>query len=86
MTLELENPEADRLARELARTTGETVSQAVVNALRERLERERSRQNRPDVVRAETLLRIGWECAALTVVDNRHADEIIGYDAYGVPS
>jgi antitoxin VapB len=85
MTLELKNPEADSLARELARTTGETVSQAVVNALRERLERERSRQNRPDVV-AEILLRIGQECAALTVIDNRHADEIIGYDAYGVPS
>ena len=85
MTLELKNTEADDLARELARTTGETISQAVVNALRERLERERSRQNRPDVM-AETLLRIGQECAALTVVDNRHADEIIGYDAYGVPS
>lgn len=85
MTLELKNPEADSLARELARTTGETVSQAVVNALRERLEREKSRQQQPDVL-AETLLRIGQECAALTVVDNRHADGIIGYDAYGVPS
>ncbi|MBE2223561.1 MAG: type II toxin-antitoxin system VapB family antitoxin [Anaerolineae bacterium] len=85
MTLELENTEVDKLARELAHTTGETVSQAVINALRERLERERSRKNRPDVM-AETLLRIGQECAALTVVDNRHADEIIGYDAYGVPS
>ena len=85
MTLELKNPEANSLARELARTTGETVSQAVVNALRERLERERSRQQQPDVL-AETLLRIGQECATLPMLDNRQPNDIIRYDAYGVPS
>ncbi|MQA92557.1 MAG: hypothetical protein GEU90_20435 [Gemmatimonas sp.] len=34
------NPEAERLARELARITGESLTEAVTNALRDRLERE----------------------------------------------
>ena len=84
MTLKINNPEADTLARELAHTTGETVSQAVINAIRERLEREKMRQTKLEF-RAETLLRIGQECAALPLLDDRHPDEIIGYDAHGVP-
>ena len=84
MTLRINHPEADDLAQELARTTGETVSQAVINAIRERLEREKMRQTKLEF-RAETLLRIGQECAALPLLDDRHPDEIIGYDAHGVP-
>jgi antitoxin VapB len=83
MTLKINNPEADSLAQELAHTTGETISQAVMNAMRERLEREKMRQMKPTVVE-ETLLRIGQECATLPLLDNRHPDEIIGYDAHGV--
>ncbi len=40
MALNIKHPEADRLARELAARTGETITQAVLNALRERLKRE----------------------------------------------
>lgn len=40
MTLSIETEEVDRLARDLSRLTGETVTQAVTVALRERLERE----------------------------------------------
>ena len=40
MALSIKDPEADRLARELATRTGETLTQAVVVALRERLARE----------------------------------------------
>ena len=35
MPLHISNPEADRLARELARLKGETITEAVVKALRE---------------------------------------------------
>ena len=42
MALSIETEEADRLARDLSRLTGETVTQAVTVALRERLERERA--------------------------------------------
>ena len=41
MALSIKTDEADRLARQLARLTGETMTSAVTVALRERLERER---------------------------------------------
>jgi antitoxin VapB len=42
MALSIKTDEADRLARELAQLTGETLTDAVTNALRERLARERT--------------------------------------------
>lgn len=44
MALSIKTDEADRLARNLARLTGETMTQAVTQALRERLERETARR------------------------------------------
>jgi antitoxin VapB len=82
MTLELKDPEVNELAQELARATGETIPQAVVNALRERLAREKARQRQPETL-AERLLQIGQACAALPLLDARPADEIIGYDEQG---
>ena len=38
MALNIRNPEAERLAAELARQTGETKTEAVAQALRERLD------------------------------------------------
>jgi antitoxin VapB len=65
---------ADRLARELAARTGEGITEAVINALRERL--ERTKQIQP-VGLAQRLLQIGRECAALPELDARSADEIL---------
>jgi antitoxin VapB len=42
VALSIKTEEADRLARDLSRLTGETMTQAVTVALRERLERERA--------------------------------------------
>jgi len=44
MALSIKTDEADRLARDLARLTGETMTEAVTVALRERLARERVRR------------------------------------------
>jgi len=44
MALSIKTPEADELARSLARLTGETMTEAVTTALRKRLERERTRR------------------------------------------
>jgi len=44
MALSIKTPEADELARSLARLTGETMTEAVTVALRERLDRERARR------------------------------------------
>ncbi|MCC7267340.1 MAG: type II toxin-antitoxin system VapB family antitoxin [Caulobacteraceae bacterium] len=47
MALSIKTAEADRLARELSRVTGETMTEAVTVALRERLARERAAASRP---------------------------------------
>jgi antitoxin VapB len=44
MALSIKTDQADRLARDLARLTGETMTEAVTVALRERLSRERARR------------------------------------------
>ncbi len=82
MALSLKHPEADRLARELARATGEGITEAVIVALRERLARTK-RARRAGLV--SEILRIGKECAALPVLDRRPPDEILAYDADGLP-
>ena len=82
MALSIKDPEADRLAREVARATGETLTAAVVQSLRERLARVRRTRGRP---LREELLQIGQRCAKLPVRDSRSDDEIVGYDDSGLP-
>ncbi|MCB1268029.1 MAG: type II toxin-antitoxin system VapB family antitoxin [Microthrixaceae bacterium] len=82
MALSIKNPEADHLARELAATTGETLTDAVLAALRERLDRERHR--RPGI--AGRLRRLADDTSNLPVLDRRHPDEILDYDRDGVPA
>jgi antitoxin VapB len=83
VALSIKTAEADQLARELAAATGETLTDAVTTALRERLDRIRSRA-RIDI--AERLDRLSLEYSAMPVVDDRTPDEIMGYDENGLPS
>ena len=83
MAVNIKHPDADRLARELAAKTGESITDAVLNAIRERLRREEARQKAPSLRRE--LAKIRGRCAALPVLDRRSADEIIGYDEQGLP-
>ncbi len=84
MALSIKHPEADRLARELAARTGESLTEAVVKALRERLRREEGRVRGLDL--REELAAIRERCGTLPVLDDRTPDEIIGYDDHGVPT
>lgn len=85
MPLSIKMPEADRLARRLAATTGETITLAVFVAIRERLEREeRKRPNKTALL--EEIRAISHHCASLPVLDTRSEDEILGYDEHGIPS
>jgi antitoxin VapB len=84
MALSLKDPETDRLAREVARLTGESLTQAVRKALSERLERERLRRGKPARQLADELDALAKECAALPDLDRRSPDEIIGYDENGL--
>jgi antitoxin VapB len=83
MALSLKDKETDRLAREVATLTGETLTTAVRKALAERLERERMRRGE-SVGLADRLAELARECAALPVFDARPPDEIVGYDENGM--
>lgn len=83
MALSIKNEEADRLARELAEATGESLTEAVITALRERLRREKGRVRGPRL--RESLRRIRHRCSRLPVLDARPAEEILGYDDAGLP-
>jgi antitoxin VapB len=83
MALSLKDPEADRLAREIADRTGETLTGAIVVALRERLARLRARSKKRSLL--DDLREIGERCAALPTLDDRSEDEILGYDDRGLP-
>ena len=85
MALNIKDPQAHRLARELAEATGETLTGAVVAALRERLARVRGRRLRRARALADALDEISRHCGSLTVRDPRAADEILGYDERGMP-
>lgn len=81
MALSLKNPEAERLAREIASETGESLTAVIIQALRERLERLRGVRRAPDL--AEAIMEISKRCSALPDLDERSADEILGYDRAG---
>ena len=83
MALNIKHPDADRLARQLAAKTGETLTEAVLNALRERLSREEARRRAPSLHRGLEAIR--KRCSSLPVLDSRSADEILGYDDHGLP-
>lgn len=83
MALNIRNPEAERLAEALAKLTGETKTEAVIRALRDRLDRlRRERSNRR---LADELDEIGRHVAQLPVRDTRTVEEILGYDEHGLP-
>jgi antitoxin VapB len=83
MPLSIKDAETDRMARRLARLTGESITGAVQAAVRERLAREeRRRGKRIDRARVK---RIVQRIAELPVADDRSPDELIGYDEHGLP-
>lgn len=84
MALNIKNPEAERLARELAEATGENITQAVTQALREQLIRKTGWVR--DLTLREDIRRIQERVAKLPVLDDRSPDEIMGYDEHGLPA
>jgi antitoxin VapB len=80
MALHIKDPEAAKLAHELAELKGEQVEQAVLNALRDQLARQQEIARKLERVRE-----IQRRVAALPVLDPRTPDEIIGYNEFGVP-
>ncbi len=83
MALNIRNPETEKLATELARQTGESKTEAVTRALRDRLVRVRRERSKRRL--ADELEEIAEHCASLPVLDSRQAEEILGYDENGLP-
>ena len=71
MGLNIKNEETHRLARELSQLTGESMIEAVTEAVRERLDRLRHERS---VGLADRLLAIGRDCAARLKEPYRFAD------------
>jgi antitoxin VapB len=83
MALNIKNPETERLAHLLADATGESLTEAVTQALRERLTAVRRAADREQMIASvESLQEM---VRALPVLDTRSPDEILGYDEYGLP-
>ena len=83
MPINIKDPAAEKFVRELAAAAGESVTTAVRRAAEERLQRVRRQQSGRSL--AAEILEIGRRCAALPDLDARTADEILGYDEYGLP-
>lgn len=83
MALNIKNPIAERLAQELAKETGESLTEAVIVALRDRLDARRRRQQRQRLLEAITELQIFVR--AQPDRDLRSDDEVLGYDEHGIP-
>lgn len=82
MSLNIKSSEADRLVDEVAKLTGETKTQAVIESLRQRLEREKQARDRKTL--AADLMAIGQKCAAYTRRDTTEHGVLL-YDEKGIP-
>ena len=84
MGLSIKNAETERLARELARQTGESITAAITHALEERL----AKRHAPSATdrRRQIAELICQRVQGLPELDARAPDEIIGYDENGLPS
>jgi antitoxin VapB len=82
MALSIKDPETERLARTLAERTGETI--ATRRALEERLRRIDAEVRQTALLEDMAASRRRW--SALPLLDDRSADEIIGYDENGLPN
>ena len=81
MSLNVKNPEAHRLAQAIAKATGETLTGAVTEALRERYERLRVRRGKASV---EELLAIAKRASAQVKGPYLDHAELL-YDQHGLP-
>ena len=83
MALSIKDPETERLARSLARLTGENITTATRRAIEERLRRLGGPSRKAVLLEDMAEIRRRWR--EMAVVDDRTPEEILGYDAHGLP-
>ena len=84
MALNIKNDETYRLVVALAQETGESLTEAVTVAVRERLEALRRRHSQRQVAQAVREIQAFVE--RIPDRDSRSAEDIIGYDEHGLPT
>ena len=85
MSLNIKNPQVHELAKELAELTGESMTEAVLIALRERLARERNSEERVEA-QVRAILALGEEIACRMSPETRTMDvDAYLYDEDGLP-
>ena len=83
MAISIKSMETERLAREIAAKTGESLTTAIQKALAERLDRlNNHRRKQALTAQIDDILRRVDE---MPTVDSRSEDEILGYDEHGLP-
>ena len=82
MAFSIRNPHAEQLAREVAAISGENLTQTIIHALEERLERLKGRRTATNIVRE--IMAISQRCSSLPEIDQRSPEEILNYNQSGV--
>ena len=83
MPLSIKNEATERLVRQVANETGESLTEAIQRALEERWDRLKSKRREPILAtQIEDVLR---RVDALPTLDSRPAEDILGYDEHGMP-
>jgi antitoxin VapB len=83
MAISIKSLETERLAREIAAKTGESLTGAIQKSLEERLERlKHQRRSQILSMQLEDILR---RVDQLPILDSRSPDEVLGYDEHGLP-
>lgn len=82
MALSIRNPRAEKLAREVAALSGESLTQAIIHALEDRLDELHNYPSQQDLV--GEIMKISKQCSELPDADPRDVDEILGYNDDGV--
>ena len=83
MALSIKNDATERLARQVASATGESLTEAIHKALEERWQQLKAkRRGRVLAGQIEDLLR---RVDSMSTLDPRSEDEILGYDEHGMP-
>lgn len=81
MALSIKDPE--RLAKSLAQLIGENITTATKRAIEERLRRLGGQSRKAALLEDMAEIRRRW--SAMSVVDDRTPQEILGYDERGLP-
>ena len=83
MALNIKDGRTDYLAQELAKLTGKSITEAVAEALEEKLRAERRRRGKK--INRDEVMRLVREIGSAPVLDPRTSEEILGYDEHGLP-